>query len=175
MKSKIYYSDEFTIITFYIKKVLSNDTRTFTQITRKIYIVNNLKANMLINSNILTPKRIIIDFDTQLIIINSYRSITIPINSRARSNSIKRTIKTSSRIVLSPHFVTPISITYVGELSPDRNLLFKPQCSLSLDHANGVYAHIVNAFFKQIHIRNNINLSITIPRKIRLRILEEYK
>ena len=80
---------------------------------------------MLIDSNILISKRIIINFDTQLITIKSYRSITIFINSRARSNSIKRTIKTSSRVVLLPHFVILISIVYVDELSLDRDLLFK--------------------------------------------------
>ena len=80
---------------------------------------------MLIDSNILIFERIIIDFDIQLIIIDSYRSITISMNSRARSNSIKRTIKTSSRIVLSSHFVTLVSVTYVDELSQDRDLLFE--------------------------------------------------
>ena len=130
---------------------------------------------MLINSNILTPKRIVINFDTQLIIINSYRSITILMNSRARSNPIKRTIKTSSRVVLSSHFVTPIPVAYAGELPQDRNLLFESQCFLSLKHANEVYAYIVDVFFKQMQIRNNTNLSITISRKIRLKMLREYK
>ena len=72
---------------------------------------------MLIDSNILMSKKIIIDFDTQLIIINSYRSITILINSYTRSNSIKRIIKTFSRIILSSYFVTLIFVIYVGELS----------------------------------------------------------
>ena len=80
---------------------------------------------MLIDSNILILERIIIDFDTQLIIIDSYRSITISINSRARSDSIKRTIKTSSRIVLLSYFVTSVSVTYVNELPQDRDLLFE--------------------------------------------------
>ena len=131
-----------------MKEVLSNDTRAFIQITREIYIVDNLKADMLIDSNILIFERIIIDFDTQLIIIDSYRSITISINSRARSNSIKRTIKTSSRIVLSPHFVTLVPITYVDELSQDRDLLFESQYALSLSHDNDIYAHVVDALFK---------------------------
>ena len=87
--------------------------------------MNNLKANILINSNILTSKRIIINFDTQLIIIESYQNITILINSRARSNSIKRIIKTSSHIILSPYFVTLVFIIYIDELSLDRNLLFE--------------------------------------------------
>ena len=46
-------------------------------------------------------------------------------NSRIRSNSIKRTIKTSSRIVLLSHFVTLVFIAYVDELPYNRDLLFE--------------------------------------------------
>ena len=91
--------------------------RVFTQITREIHIIDNLKANILIDSNILISKRIIINFDIQLITIKSYRNITISINSRTRLDSIKRTIKTSSRIILLFYFVTLMSIIYADELS----------------------------------------------------------
>ena len=66
-------------------------------------------------------------------------------------------------------------IAYIDKLSQNRDLLFKSQCSLSLDHANKIYAYIIDAFFKQIYIRNNINLSITISYKIRLKTLKKYK
>ena len=50
------------MLIFYIKEVLSNETRTFIEITREIYIVNNLKTKMLIKADILILERIIIDF-----------------------------------------------------------------------------------------------------------------
>ena len=65
-----------------------------------MYIVNNLKTKILIKANILILERIIIDFITQSIKIDSYRNIIILIDSRARSKSIKRTIKLLSRITL---------------------------------------------------------------------------
>ena len=55
---------------------------------------------MLINANILIFERMIIDFATQFIIIDSCRDIIVPINSRARSKPIKRVIKSLARIVL---------------------------------------------------------------------------
>ena len=64
LKSKIYYSNKYVILIFYIKSILFNDIRTFAQITREIYIVNNLKTNMLIELDIFTLKRIIINFIT---------------------------------------------------------------------------------------------------------------
>ena len=68
-----------------------------------------------------------------------------------------------------------MSITYADELSQDRDLLFESQCSLSLELIDEIYAYIVDTFFKQVQIRNNINLFVIILRKIRLKMLEEYK
>ena len=76
---------------------------------------------------------------------------------------------------MSPYFVTLVSIAYADELPQDRDLLFESQCSLSLDHASEIYAYIIDAFFKQVQMRNNINLSVIILRKVRLKMLREYK
>ena len=62
LESKIYYFDEYIVLIFYIKGVLSNNIRAFIEITREIYIVDNLKANILIELDILILERIIIDF-----------------------------------------------------------------------------------------------------------------
>ena len=60
--SKVHHSNKYVVLTFYIEGVLPNGTRAFTQITREIYIVDNLKAGILIEADILIPKRIVIDF-----------------------------------------------------------------------------------------------------------------
>ena len=62
LESKIYYFDKYAILIFYIKSVLFNNTRVFAKIIREIYIINDLKTNILIELNILISKRIIINF-----------------------------------------------------------------------------------------------------------------
>ena len=61
---KIYYSNKYIIFIFYIKEVLLdfNDIYIFAKITRKIYIIDNFKINIFIDTNIFISKRIIIDF-----------------------------------------------------------------------------------------------------------------
>ena len=81
LRFKIHHSNEYTILIFYIKNILLDNTRAFAQITREIHIIDDLKANMLIEADILTSKRIIIDFVTQVIKIDNYRSITVSMNS----------------------------------------------------------------------------------------------
>lgn len=175
LKSKIHHSDEFVVLIFYMKGVLSEGNRAFTQITREIHIIDNLKADMLIGSNILTSKRILINFAIQIIKIDSCRDITVSIDFRARLKSIKRTIKSSSRIILLSRTTISVSIAYIEELSTNRDFLFKLDCTLSLEHVDKVYTHIVNASLKAVHIRNDTDLSVIVSRKARLDMLEEYE
>ncbi len=61
LNSKIYYSNKFTIITFFLYSLISKKP-SITYITREIYIVNNLKAKILIRVDILTLEAIVLDF-----------------------------------------------------------------------------------------------------------------
>ena len=101
LEFKIYYLDKYAILIFYMKSVLFNNTHVFAKIIREIHIIDDLKASIFIESNILTSKRIIINFAIQFIKIDNYRDIRISINSRARSELIKRTMKVFSRLILS--------------------------------------------------------------------------
>lgn len=172
--SKIHHSDEFAVLTFYMEGVLPEGTRAFAKITREVHIVDDLKAGMLIGADILTPERMVIDFATQTITIGSCRSMAVPMDSRARSEPTKRTIKSSSRIVLPPRSTQTIQVSFAGELPSDRDLLFEPQCSLQLGQAGGVYAHVVDSSFRTVHVRNDTDKHVIIPRRERLGTLGEY-
>ena len=116
-----------------------------------------------------------IDFVTQIIKINNYHNIIVFINLRARFEFIKRIIKSSKRTILPPRITIQISITYFNKLSKDRDMFFEPQYSLPLKHINEIYAHVINASFRKIQIKNDTDQPIIIPRKARLNTLNKYK
>ena len=62
LRFKIYHFDEYIVLIFYMKSVLSNNTRVFIEIIKEIYIINNLKIEIFIEINILILERINIDF-----------------------------------------------------------------------------------------------------------------
>ena len=51
--NKIIHSNEYAIITIYVTSLVGGVTRT-TYLTMEVYIVDNLKANILIGTNIIT-------------------------------------------------------------------------------------------------------------------------
>ena len=77
--TQIYYSDEFAVLTFYFQK-----STAVTTITRELYIVNGLKVKMLLNTDIMSPENININFGSQQIIIGNCQGLSIPFFFHAR-------------------------------------------------------------------------------------------
>ena len=77
-------------------------------------------------------------------------------------------------MVLPARTTMPVPVAFAGELPQDRDLLFEPKCSLQLGHAGGVYAHVVDASFYEVHVRNDTDQDVIIPRRARLGMLGEY-
>ena len=81
----------------------------------------------------------------------------VSINSQARFELIKRTIKLLTRIVLSSRVTVQILVIYFNKLLEDRDLLFESQCLLFLKYINKVYAYIIDIFFREVQVRNDID------------------
>ena len=62
---------------------------------------------------------------------------------------------------------------YSDTLPEGRDMLFKPKCQLSLGLAGIILAHIVDSSLHQTQIMNDTDSDVTIPRRARLRAVEE--
>ena len=62
LRFKIYHFDKYIVLIFYMKNMLFNNTRVFIEITKEIYIINDLKIEIFIEVDILILERINIDF-----------------------------------------------------------------------------------------------------------------
>ena len=54
-----------------------NDKSIIAIFTKRVYLVNNLKVKILIDNNILNIKKIILNLNKELMIINSYNNVMI--------------------------------------------------------------------------------------------------
>ena len=71
------------IISLYIPRKRSNNEDVIVVlIKREIYIIDNFRAKILIDNNIIEPKLIIIEVAKNFVLISSYKSIIISIKSR---------------------------------------------------------------------------------------------
>ena len=97
-------------------------------IKRKLYIIDNLIIKALININSMKSKRIIINFNNDIIKVNVYNNIEIFIVAILRGSFINIIIYSIKRVIILAYFnviILIIKSKRVLKLSNDRDLLFK--------------------------------------------------
>ena len=136
-------------------------------IQREIYLIDNLKINILIENDITSVEKFIIDMTKKRVVINNI-DIFIALNIRSFNIAIQRLIHLRKIIVIFLNTKIIISIYNVTLLN-NRDFLFESNNNIKLS----MYVHFVNAFTFSIIIRNEQNVLIQISRNYRLsRIFE---
>ena len=119
----------------------------------------------------------ILDIKKDVIIIDSYKDIQISfifINHRPQTRA---TIfnNNQKKIIISLHFNMTVLISDFKcrslKLSYDRDFLFESQ---KLDTLS-IYIHIVNHNISKVFIKNNINYTISLSRKVKLKMVINYE
>ena len=85
-------TNKYIVLFFLIKNFNINSKKVFIKLNYKIYIINNLKTNILIGINILKYKKVIIDFPKRKIIIWNCKNIEVVIKPIAKENIYIRRI-----------------------------------------------------------------------------------
>ena len=129
-------------------------------IKRKLYLIDDLRANIFIENDIIVLKRIIINLTDSKIIFGEYKNTVILITVTNKANEfIRRIIFFIKTVVILINIYAVIFIEDIKDdlnLSENRNLFFEP---VSLDELD-VYAYIIDSNIFKIYIKNNINRDI---------------
>ena len=94
----------------------------------KIYLIDNLKANMLVNVNIFKFQKIIVNFNHNILIIDNC-NVKIVINSINRVKlHFKRIIRNQKTFTILFNKLIKILIIFYNDLSINKNFFFESQC-----------------------------------------------
>lgn len=158
--------NKYVIVSLYFLSKNKNENVVITKIIRKVYFVDNFKANMLIKNNLLDLERITIDVAWKFAYIKSY-DIIMKIEIKTTRTIVYERVHSRKTIDVSLRSKMTISIHYIV-ISIDRNFLFESNnTNLSL------YAHIINVKITSILIKNDNDKTIYVLRNCRLdRIFE---
>ena len=137
-------------------------------IKREAFIVDNLRAKMLIGMNILAFKDIDLIISTRSNYIDSCR-IKFELVVISPRSFIKQSVMLDKPVSILAKAYIIISIERC-ELSSD-NYMFElaDECSIAL------FASLVNSFFYAILARNNFNELVHLPRKLHIRSIRDLK
>jgi hypothetical protein len=139
-------------------------------IRREVHLMNDLKANMLIDNDILDSEKIFINDVNSKVIIASCQNMIISIEIRTLSKEmINKILHARSFTIISSRSMTIILI-HQTSLSTNRDFLFESQNS-NLDIS--LYAHAVDSIITAIMIKNESEKLVKISRNERLKIIIE--
>ncbi len=79
-------------VSFSIYLLNKDNSNKMTKIHRKMHLVESLKANMLINNDILESKEIIINVQEKKTIIRSYQNLIINVKIHQRESFVERNV-----------------------------------------------------------------------------------
>lgn len=115
--------DEYVLIFFYIIEKNDQKNKICIIFRREVYLINNLKTNILIEINIISSKRIVVDSITRTTKIDSCK-IIVSIEIRIFSNVIFKLVYLRKSTTISSRSIISIKIHYFAILE-NRDFLFK--------------------------------------------------
>ena len=142
----------------------------------KVHIVEDLKANMLIDTNTITPQEICVDLKTKVYRFGKCQGLKVPIDvtTKSKSNS-RRTIRNKVPIIIAPGVTVKVSVAYKKNISKDRDFLFELNYAQNFEPIDEVFAYIVDFTISIIQVYNATTASIRLSRKSKLEALYKYK
>ena len=134
-----------------------NDKSALTCIIREIHLVDDLKANLLIENDFLGSESFIIDISSKKASIASCEVI-IDLSIRQRDSFIRRNIHAMKSTLIRPK--VEINVPAKFPVSDNRDFLFEPtkEANFTLFH------HVVNSYTNEIMIRNDSSHIVKIPK-----------
>ena len=162
-----HFIDKYVIVLMYFSEKNNHDKLVRAKITRKVHFVNNLKANMLIENDVLKSKKFDIFTFTSTVYIESCKVI-ISIFIKNRFISQSTTIHFIKARIISSHTKINISIHKISLSKRDYFFEF-------VEINFSIYSHVVDTAISVVLIRNNNVESIKIFKNFRLNKLIEIK
>ena len=150
---------EYIIYSIYIAEINEKDEKIRVMFKRELYVINVLKANVLIDNNIMSAKDIFIDLEKRTIIIDSCNVIVFIKIRISHDSAVQKSVYLRKIIVVSSQFEQTVKIYHLAVFI-NRNYLFK---SVELNYLI-IYAHIIDVIIKTVIIRNDFNTAIYISQ-----------
>lgn len=161
--------DKYVIVLLYIIEKNDQENEIRTMFRRKIYLMNDLKTNILIKINIMSFENIVVNLIICTTRIENCNVIVL-IKIQTSNNVVFKSIHFRKSITIFSRLEILIEIHYFAILE-NRNFLFELNEILHFIS----YAHLIDVTTKTIILRNNTNRLMHISRNYRLKKLFEIK
>ena len=157
---------EYVRISILFSKTTKSEKRVLTQITREIHLIDEFKANLLIENDFLDFKDFTIDISNKKTSITSC-DVDIDLSIKQREFYVRRNIHAIQTILISSK--EEISISAKFSVFDDRDFLFESTKKVNFT----LFHHIVDSYTNEIMIRNDSFNAVKISKNFCLKFVIE--
>jgi hypothetical protein len=133
-----------------------------------MHLIKSLKANMLIDNDILKSKEIIINVQEKKTTIRSCQNLIIDVKIHQRESFVRRNVVNQFAIVISSDSFVKISYK-MKDLFSNRDFLFESFSEVSVS----IYAHVIDVRITDVIVRNESTKSMKILKNFKLNVTQE--
>ena len=149
-------SEDFAFTTIYISSIDKKGREVYASISCKLHLIEGLKANILMDNNLLCTKGFAINFSTSSALIHSC-DMKIDIIARQNSGFLRQKVLAGTLTIVPSCSEALVAFQHI-ELSYSRDFLFHPSSQQHLT----LYSHFFDHTSTKILVRNNTNYIIKI-------------
>ena len=143
----------------------------------EIHIVDDLRAKVLIRMDILGPEEVVMDIGRRKMRFPQCGQIVAPLTITPKSieGQVDRLVRSAKKIIV-PLFSIRGILVNTKPLPADQDYLFQPHPRpvLNLGLEGRVFAHVTDASFHSVLVRNATQVPISIPAWTKLGKLYDY-
>jgi hypothetical protein len=167
-------TSEYCDLDFYVTGTLDNGAPAVAHFKREVHVVDDLRAKVLIGTDILGPEAIVVDVARNQLVVGSC-GITAPLSVTPRRERVERKLRSQKQVTIPPHTVMAVPVKYRGKVLPnDRDYSFLPRSDIALGSSGGFFAHIVDANVAAVQVRNASNRAFVVPKNLMVGALQDY-
>ena len=155
-------SSEFAALSLYFPGKNAVGDLVYASLWCEIYLVEGLRANLLIGNDIMSPEAVVIDLGKKTAVIGAC-GVSIDVNARQRGQFLAKKLLINKDSVIPPRSKAMISLVRLP-LPDDRDFLSHPapQANLTL------YSHIMDYETLKILVKNASDLHLRVSRRHKL-------
>lgn len=145
---------EYVVMNFYIIDTIKS-TRSLTHFKAEVYLINDLKINVLLRVDVLISKKMVLNFERGKMIIFTCKKFEVEIIIVRKFEKIIKSMRSSNKIIVSTEIIIFVSM-HIKKIMISNdinyNFFFKIQFTLSLE--NDFFAHVIEFKLIVVQVRN---------------------
>jgi hypothetical protein len=170
---KTHDTSSYCSLDLYFREYVDEQTK-FAHIRDEFHLVDDLQINVLIDMNIMSSEKCILDFRIKIMIFSACEDIAISIIIVRTDEFVNRSVLAAEKIVMSSHTDMIVLVKIRRKSLSERDYIFNSKEEILLDFEEDFFSHILINNSMRVLIKNTSSQTYVIFKNYKLRKINDY-